>query len=129
MNIDSTQFVAAGGDESEFDIPIAATTWSTNQLYCIIDACFDMQKRTTGNITNPLYHISLSHGGAEFIRFRVPITKVYDGVQGYTTLFRPSRDVQTSASDTITVRVIDSSGMRIMNPGPWALSFFMSSSG
>nr|WQM86990.1 hypothetical protein [Marseillevirus cajuinensis] len=128
MNIDSTQYVTSG-DESEFDITVGETTWTTSQLYCIIDACFDMGKRTTENITNPIYHVSLSHGGSEFIRFRVPITKVYDGIQGYTTFFRPSRDVQTTASDTITVRVVDSSGMRIQNPGAWALSFFMSSSG
>ncbi|AGV01426.1 hypothetical protein C8_77 [Cannes 8 virus] len=128
MNIDSTQYVTSG-DESEFVVPIGETTWTTNQLYCIIDACFDLNKRATQSITNPLYHVSLSHGDSEFIRFRIPITKVYDGIQGYTTFFRPSRDVTTSASDTITVRIVDSSGTRIQNPGSWALSFFMSSSG
>ncbi|AMQ10512.1 hypothetical protein [Brazilian marseillevirus] len=128
MNIDSTQFVTSG-DESEFDIPVGEMTWTTSQLYCIIDACFDMDKRTTGNITNPIYHVSLSHGGTEFIRFRVPITKVYDGIQGYTTFFRPSQNVSTSASDTITAKIVDSSDAKILNPGPWAISFFMSSSG
>ncbi|BAU79999.1 hypothetical protein A9K97_gp352 [Tokyovirus A1] len=127
MNIDSTQYVTSG-DESEFDVPVGETTWSTSQLYCIVDACFDLGTRATEGITNPVYHVSLSHGDSEFIRFRIPITKVYDGIPSYTAFFKPSRDVHTSASDTITVRVVNSSGVRIQNPGSWALSFFMSPS-